>query len=91
MEALKSNLVTGTIGHVIHGKSFLTETITFILNKHNSTKHVSRHQLNNRKREIESGITVEPSLIEPLEKDQKYVLTFHNEVIGRGKIEEIIS
>lgn len=57
-ERKKPHVNVGTIGHVDHGKTTLTATITLVLSKHNLAKYTPFEQIDKAPEERERGITI---------------------------------
>ncbi|SVA17652.1 uncharacterized protein METZ01_LOCUS70506 [marine metagenome] len=57
-ERTKPHVNVGTIGHVDHGKSTLTEAITLVQSKHGLAEHVPFSSIDKAPEERERGITI---------------------------------
>ena len=57
-ERTKPHVNVGTIGHVDHGKSTLTEAITLVLSKKGQAQHVPFDEIDKAPEERERGITI---------------------------------
>ncbi len=70
-ERTKPHVNVGTIGHVDHGKTTLTATITYILSKQGKAQYMAYDQIDKAPEEKERGITINTAHVE-YETDKRH-------------------
>jgi elongation factor Tu len=71
-ERTKPHVNVGTIGHVDHGKTQLTSSITLCLSKHGKAQFRSYDQIDNAPEERERGITIATQHVEYESENRHY-------------------